>query len=145
MIMLSLMILATGHLAMAQYTPMESIPGSGDVSNISTFPAYVQAIYKFAVWSVGIAALLMISIGGFMYFTAAGNTSKVEDAKRVISDALFGLIAVMVASMILYKINPDLVNLNLNSFNNLPGANSNSQQINPGGGSFGGNGTSGSW
>ncbi len=126
-------VVGATHLSSAQqYTPMEPIPGSGGVENISTFPAYVQAIYKFAVWSVGIAALLMISIGGFMYFTAAGNTSKMESAKKVITDALFGLIAVMVASMILYKINPDLVNLNLDSFNSINQTNQNN--TNSGGG-----------
>ena len=115
-----LIVAGYGHFTIAQtYTPMEPIPGSGGVENISTFPAYIKAIYKFAVWSVGIAALLMTSIGGFMYFTAAGNNSKMESAKKVIGDALFGLIVVMIAALILYKINPDLVNINLDSFNNL--------------------------
>jgi len=119
-IVISVVIISgVGQIVLAQYTPMEPIPGSGSVENISTFPAYIQAIYKFAVWSVGIAALLMISIGGFMYFTAAGNNSRMESAKRVIGDALFGLLAVMIASMILYKINPDLINLNLDSINGL--------------------------
>ena len=119
-IVISVVIISgVGQIVLAQYTPMEPIPGSGSVENISTFPTYIQAIYKFAVWSVGIAALLMISIGGFMYFTAAGNNSRMESAKRVIGDALFGLLAVMIASMILYKINPDLINLNLDSINGL--------------------------
>ncbi len=149
-IIYSVIIVGVSHLALAQYTPMEAIPGSGGVENISTFPSYIQAIYKFAIWSVGIAALLMISIGGFMYFMSAGNTSKMDSAKNVIGDALFGLIAIMVASLILYKINPDLININLNSFQ---GAGQNNPQrtmgvqnnINPGGGSFGGNGASGNW
>ena len=94
------------------YTPVEPIPGTGIVSD---FPGYVTAIYKFAVWSVGIGALLMISIGGFMYFIAAGNASKLESAKKVISDALYGLVIVMVAYLILYIINPDLVTVSLDS------------------------------
>lgn len=143
-IILTVVIVGVSHLALAQYTPMEPIPGSGGVENISTFPSYIQAIYKFAVWSVGIAALLMISIGGFMYFTAAGNNSKMESAKNIISDALLGLITVMVASLILYKINPDLINLNLNSFQNINQDNPQGT-MNPGGGSFGSSGYAGGW
>ena len=61
----------------------------------------------------------MISIGGFMYFTAAGNNSRMETAKGIIADAIFGLVAVMVAWLVLNQINPDLVNINLDSISNL--------------------------
>lgn len=101
------------------YDPMEKIPGTTE--GISYFPDYVKAIYKFAIWAIGIAALLMISVGGFMYFTAAGNTSKLEKAKIVIRDAILGIIAVLVAYLILYVINPDLVNVSLESLSRLGG------------------------
>lgn len=102
-----------GLTAEAQtYVPMEPIPGTHIMQQID-FPGYVDALYKFVIWTSGIAALLMINIGGFMYFTAAGNTSKLEKAKGVISDALLGLIAIMTAYLILYIINPDLVQIDL--------------------------------
>lgn len=104
---------------LAEYVPMEPIPGTKDTAAISSFPAYVNAVYKFLVWSVGIAAMFMISIGGFMYFTAAGNTSKMESGKRVIVDAIWGLVAVMVAWVVLNTINPNLTNINLQSVENL--------------------------
>jgi len=113
-----LFLAATGALgASYDYTPMEKIPGTTE--DISAFPDYVKAIYKFAIWAVGIAALLMISVGGFMYFSAAGNTSKLDKAKIVIRDAIFGIIAVLTAYLILYVINPDLVNISLESLSNL--------------------------
>jgi len=111
-------ILVSSSASATGYVPLEQIPGTSKADQ-STFPGYVQAIYTFAIWTVGIAALLMISIGGFMYFTAAGNTSRMETAKKVIWDALFGLVAVMVAWLVLNKINPDLVNINLDSISNL--------------------------
>ncbi len=89
-----------------QYTPMESIPGSG---NSSSFPDYIKAIYKFGIWTVGIAAMLMISVGGFMYLTSAGNTSKTGQAKEIITDAIIGVILALVSWLLLYTINPDLV------------------------------------
>ncbi len=92
-----------------KYTPMESIPGSGKPTN---FSSYVQAIYKFGIWAVGISAMLMVSIGGFMYLTSAGNTSKTGKAKEIISDAIIGVILALVSWLLLYTINPRLVNIN---------------------------------
>ncbi|MDD3498304.1 MAG: hypothetical protein PHH24_02220 [Candidatus Moranbacteria bacterium] len=119
LVFLAIAFLFVSEYSLAQeYVPIEPIPGTPE-GDQTTFPGYVGAVYRFAVWTVGIAALLMISIGGFMYFTAAGNNSRMETAKKVIGDALFGLVAVMVAWLVLNVINPDLVNINLNSINNL--------------------------
>ncbi|MFC1645220.1 hypothetical protein ACFL08_04295 [Patescibacteria group bacterium] len=96
------------------YTPTVGIPGSS-VEEISTFPGYLKGLYKFAVWSVGIAALLMISIGGFQYFISAGNASKTEKSKSIITDALWGLVAVMLAWLVLNVINPDLIKIDIDA------------------------------
>jgi hypothetical protein len=111
--LLTIMIFSFSQTIFAAYTynPMEPIPGFE--SAVSDFPTYILNIYKFGIWTVGIAALLMISIGGFMYFTSAGNTSKMDQAKRVIWDALFGLIVAMAAYLLLYVINPDLVKVTI--------------------------------
>jgi hypothetical protein len=51
----------------------------------------------------GIAAVLIIMIGGFMYVTAGGNASKVEEAKKAILYAAIGLVVIVVAqSLILF-------------------------------------------
>lgn len=96
--------------AVYSYTPMENIPG---FENVKDFPAYVLSITKFAIWAVGIAALFMITVGGFMYMTAAGNTSRMDSAKKVIFDAVIGLIVVLSAWLLLYVINPDLVKVTI--------------------------------
>lgn len=106
-------LIFVANIALGAYQPMENIPGT--TTDISTFPAYVTAIYKFAIWAVGISSLFMVSIGGFMYFTAAGNTSKMEGGKRVIADAIYGLIGVLFAWLILNTINSNLVNISLQS------------------------------
>lgn len=100
-------------LAAYTYTPMEKIPGTAE--NSGDFPQYIMAIYKFAIWTVGIAAMFMVTIGGFMYFGAAGNTSKLEKAKTVITDALLGVVMVLTAWLLLYTINPDMTSINLDS------------------------------
>ncbi|MFA6047410.1 MAG: pilin [Parcubacteria group bacterium] len=93
------------------YTPMEKIPGMA--SGAVEFPAYVKAVYKFGIWAIGICALLMIMIGGFMYMTSAGNNATMGKAKGYITDALIGLAMAMTAWLLLNTINPDLVNIKI--------------------------------
>ena len=93
------------------YQALEPIPGSPDTG--ANLKKFLEAIYKFAIWTVGIAAILMITIGGFMYMMSAGNNSKMEIAKGVITDALIGLIVVLTAYLVLYVINPDLVKITI--------------------------------
>lgn len=94
------------------YTPLEKIPGS-DTVQMTDFSVYVQAVYKFGIWAIGIAALLMISVGAFMYITSAGNNASMEKAKGVIMDAIVGLVLALTAYLLLYIINPDLVKIKL--------------------------------
>lgn len=94
------------------YTPLEKIPGSeSSTSDVTDFYAYLSAIYKFGIWAIGIAALLMITIGGYMYITSAGNNTSMEKAKGVITDAIVGLVLALTAYLLLYIINPDLVKI----------------------------------
>lgn len=88
------------------YTPMEEIPGFGKPTSDIEF---ILAVYKFGLWTIGIAAVLMISIGAFMYITSAGNTSTVTKAKGFIFDAIAGVILALTSYILLYTINPALV------------------------------------
>ena len=78
---------------------------------MTDFYVYINAVYKFGIWAVGIAALLMIAIGAYMYITSAGNNSSMEKAKGVITDAIVGLVLALGAYLLLYIINPDLVKI----------------------------------
>jgi len=95
----------------ANYTLLEKIPGSSQT--IGKLNTYLEDIYRFAFWAVGIAVVFMLTIGGFYYLTSAGNTSQLQTAKTIIWDALLGLILALVAWLFLYILNPDLVNLTL--------------------------------
>lgn len=94
------------------YVLMEKIPGTSGISG-SDLPAYISAIYKVALIVVTLSAVLMLSIGGFMYLTSAGNTSSISTAKGIIYDSLIGLVIALSAWLILYTINPDLVEITL--------------------------------
>ena len=94
------------------YVPLEKIPGSDmATSKAIDFYDYVSAIYKFGIWAVGIVALFMLVFGGYTYITSAGNNSSMETAKRIITDAIVGIIMALTAYLLLYVINPDLVKM----------------------------------
>lgn len=97
-----------------EYTLLEKIPGFEGVS--TNLPEYINAIYKFGLWTIGIAALLMITLGGFMYITSAGNSSSTGKAKKFITDAIAGLILAFIAYLLLKTLNPDLLEMNLQNF-----------------------------
>jgi tetrahydromethanopterin S-methyltransferase subunit B len=90
------------------YVPMEEIPGFGKPSS---YEAYILAVYKFGLWTVGISAVLMISIGAFMYITSAGNSTAVTKAKEIIFDAIAGVILALTSYVLLYTINPNLLDI----------------------------------
>ncbi|MFZ2188473.1 MAG: transglycosylase SLT domain-containing protein [Candidatus Moraniibacteriota bacterium] len=90
------------------YSPMEEIPGFG---RPASYEAYILAVYKFGLWTVGISAILMISIGAFMYITSAGNTSSMGKAKEIIFDAIAGVILALTSYVLLYTINPNLLDI----------------------------------
>lgn len=96
------------------YQLLENIPGTSGLSG-SDLPGYVSAIYKVALIIVTLSAVLMLSVGGFMYLTSAGNTASIGTAKGIIYDSLIGLVIALSAWLVLYIINPDLVKISLNS------------------------------
>ena len=98
------------------YTPLEPIPGI-DPEDSKSFEGFIESIYIFALWSVGIAALFMLTIGGFWYMTSAGNTSRIGEAKKIIASALVGLLIALITWLILYVLNPDLVRINIDLTN----------------------------
>jgi len=97
-----------------KYILLESFPGFFTANTEMTdFPKLVLAIYKFGIWTVGIAGLFMLVVGGFMYMASAGNTSTASNAQGIIWDALLGIVAALGAYLIFYVINPDLTKINL--------------------------------
>jgi len=102
-------LVPTFCLAQTKYTPMEGIPGLIKPGQSVDFPTYLMAIYKFGLWAIGISAVFMIMIGGYMYLTSAGNNSQTGKAKGIITDAIAGVILALVSYVLLYTINPELV------------------------------------
>ena len=87
----------------------KSVKGLGD---------YIAIIFNFAVVIVGVAAVLAIVLGGYLYITSAGNATQIERAKGIIFNAIIGLVLVLLSVMILKFIGGEpLVNFPENPVN----------------------------
>ncbi len=90
--------------------PCQPLAG-GQCASPATPAGYIARIYQFGLMIVGFAAFAMIVYGGILYVFAAGDITKTSDAKDTITNAIYGLILFLGAYLILYTINPELVNL----------------------------------
>src|SRR4051794_32427905 len=93
------MLFATLYTLMA--TPIEpgNLPGQNG-SNANA--AHTQAILAIARSVIGGVALLVITISGFRYITAAGDPAKVAKARNGIIYALVGIVIAVIAESILF-------------------------------------------
>ena len=103
----------TGVALAAQFVPIAPIPspGGGLATDADSIPKYVNAVFQIAL-AVGAAlAAIYIAIGGFEYiFSEAMETKK--SGRLRITHALFGLAILLLVTLILFVINPDLIKLN---------------------------------
>ena len=102
---------SSGSGASLKYTPLENLPGFENQGG--DFATYFGNLYKLALWIVGISALFMLVVGGFLYLSSAGNTALLVTAKKTIYSALIGLVIALVSWLLLDTINSDLTNLKL--------------------------------
>lgn len=90
-----------------KYQNREKIPGQTQTDDLVT---YLNQVYTFGIAIAGILAVVMISFGAFSYIvTSGGNSSKMIDAKEMITEAVFGLILALAAYLLLFVLNPDLI------------------------------------
>lgn len=92
-------------------SPVEPPKEGQESVSIPWIGEYIQAIYKWAIGIVGIVAAVVLMVAGVMWITAAGNATRVSEAKAWITAAITGLILALCSWMILNTINPDLINL----------------------------------
>jgi len=96
-----------------KYQTLEAFPGFFAAKASPDFPDLILALYKFGIWTVGIAGLFMLTIGGVMYMASAGNNATATSAKGIITDSLLGILAALCAYLVMYVINPDLTKIDI--------------------------------
>ena len=105
----------------ANYTLLEPLPcitGTGNnctagssVTSIN-IQTYIVYIFKLMIALAVFAAVVMCIIGGFQYMLSESVLKK-QDAKDTIKNAVLGLTGALLSWLILYTINPNLVNVSL--------------------------------
>lgn len=60
----------------------------------------VTTLINFAIGFAGLVAVILLVVAGFTYITSAGNADKVEQAGKMITGTIIGLVVVMIAALL---------------------------------------------
>jgi len=81
-----------------------SDPTGEEPAKIRDLIPIIERILNIFLQLAGLAAFIMIIVGGFQYLTAGGDPKKTQAAGQTITFAVFGLVAVIAAWFILLLI-----------------------------------------
>lgn len=85
-----------------------SIGGKTTVAGIAD---YLVTAYNYFVGIGVICAIILMMVGGLRWTSSAGSSERIGAAKKMISNALSGLVLLLGSYLILFTINPDLIRL----------------------------------
>ncbi len=97
----------------AAYVPLTpgSIPQIGNLTSIN-MSNILNGLFAISIGVSAILAVIMLTIGGFKHMTSE-SAFKISGAKEQMTNAIVGLLIVLLSYVILYTINPEIVSLNL--------------------------------
>ena len=100
----------------ASTTILTTLPGMvfAKEAKLSTYegteiPGFLEMIRTWFLGFAGALAVLFIVIGGIKFITSSGNPKQLESAKKTLTYAIIGLLAVLLSTVILNLIAGDLV------------------------------------
>jgi len=106
---------AGGTWVSSGYTLLAPLPGLEepiDVASDNALGNYLNAIIKLTIGIAAVMAMVMIVMGGIQYMTSELPGVKGAGKERIIN-AILGLLVALGAWIILFTINPDLLNTNI--------------------------------
>jgi hypothetical protein len=111
---------ASFHLVQAQqiekYTLLAPIPINGqltqELQGKNIFETYIPGIFTTIIAFAAVLAVVRIIWGGILYISTDAIQGKSE-GKKFITESIYGLVLISAAWLILYTINPKLVEINL--------------------------------
>ncbi len=71
---------------------------------------FIIKIINIALSVAGLIAVLFLIIGGFRYITSAGNEETAEQAKKIITNAIIGIVVIILSFVIVRVISSALAN-----------------------------------
>lgn len=93
------------------YTPLEPLSTFNN-GRYENFADYLATVYRLAITVGALIAVVMLVTGGVRYMLSESFTNK-DAAKARIRNALWGLVILVGSFLILYTINPNLLNFKL--------------------------------
>ncbi|MDD2807418.1 MAG: hypothetical protein PHW95_02785 [Patescibacteria group bacterium] len=84
---------------------------SGQDCSIPWIGEYMKQVYIYLVAVAAILATVMIMIGGFLWLTSGGSPDRISRGKEFIVSSISGMLLALFSYIILYSINPNLINL----------------------------------
>ena len=91
-------------------------PGGSGMNNMYDLPNYLSGMFKILLALAGLLAVVMIVIGGIEYMSTDAISGKSEGKERI-TNAVLGLLLALVSWLLLYTINPKLLEFNFNAGN----------------------------
>ncbi len=97
----------------ADYVPLSPLPDLGaDKPIAGNFSDYLLGVYKLAIGIAGVLAVIVILFEGIKHMASESFVAKADTSARI-GAAIGGLLLALGAYVILYAINPKLVEFNL--------------------------------
>jgi len=98
---------AQGIESKVEYTPLEPISAFGDPTDMN-FAGLLNGLFRLLFAAGALFAVVMLVWGGITYMVS-GAVGEVGEAKKRMQAAIFGLLLLAGAYLILYTINPQLL------------------------------------
>ncbi len=97
-----------------EYDPISVIPGVEEKGPVPPLGEYLNIIFDLAVGVAVILATLQLTYGAVLYMTS-DVVGKKEESKERMRSSIFGLLLLLSTYLILYQINPEMVEFKLTS------------------------------
>lgn len=78
--------------------------GGGGVASTESLPQLITKVINILLTLAGVIAVLFIVVGGFQYITAGGNVEQAEKGRQALTNAIIGLVLVLLSFTIVYVI-----------------------------------------
>lgn len=79
------------------------IPTDGSPATLQSFECIIQRAFNVIIPLAGLAAFVVLIVGGFQYLTSSGDPKKTQEAQGVITGAIIGII-VTLAVFLIFKL-----------------------------------------
>ena len=81
----------------------------GKILSCTGIAEYIAIIYRWLVGFAAVLAVVAMTWGGVQWLTSAGESGKIQEARKVIGNAIIGLVLALGSYLLLAAINPRLV------------------------------------